>query len=69
MDENQPHEFDVPMAAGTDMQPVMYCRQCGEVRGLEVTQDDGPVNEATPDDLRQIAQNAATYRRERGYIK
>ena len=70
MDENQPHDFDVPTSyESTGAAPVMYCRQCGEVRALTVTQDDGPINEASADDLRSIARNAKAYRRERGYIK
>ena len=42
MDGNA-HDFDVPMAAGTDMEPLLFCRRCGEVRRLEVSPpDDGP---------------------------
>lgn len=37
------HDFDVPMGAGTDMEPLLFCRRCGEVRRLEVSPpDDGP---------------------------
>jgi hypothetical protein len=69
-DDNQPHDFDVPTSFETmGAAPVMYCRQCGEVRALRVTNDDGPPNVATSDDIRQIAKNAKAYRRERGYIK
>ena len=69
-DDNQPHDFDVPMTSDmTGLGPLLFCRQCGEVRHLQVTNDDGPPNEATADDLRQIARNAEAYRRERGYIK
>lgn len=42
-DDGQPHNFDVPMSAGTDMDPLLFCRNCGEVRRLALTVDeDGP---------------------------
>ena len=66
-DDNQPHDFDVPTALESRWDPLMFCRQCGEVRALQVTNDDGPINEASAKDLRDIAKNAAAYRRERGY--
>jgi len=70
------HDFQTPMSAGTDMEPLLYCRKCGEVRRLEMeTLPDGPIqqpdrnegNAATPGDLRQIVQDAAAYRRLRGW--
>lgn len=30
------HDFQMPMSAGTDMEPLLYCRKCGEVRRLEL---------------------------------
>jgi len=64
------HDFQTPMSAGTDMEPLLYCRKCGEVRKLELDTAslDGPVP-TTTDDIRQIARNAADYRRARGWTK